>query len=265
MMVAYYNENDKKTVAWLRELIKRGHIADGIVDDRSIKDVDANDLRNFDQCHFFAGIGGWSYSLKLAGWSDTRPVWTGSCPCQPFSQAGNRQGVDDPRHLWPDFVRLIGECRPATVFGEQVASKDGRTWLNGIRLDLEALGYAIGAADLCVASINAAHIRQRLWWVANADIHGSQPRLNKISSNEKREQEISSTVSARGPSDSRIWFTGSEATGDSGTRYRLGPQPGITPLADGVSNRVVKLRGYGNAINPQIAAEFIGACMDISA
>jgi len=120
------------------------------------------------RCHWFAGIGGWEYALALAGWPDSEPVWTGSCPCQPFSSAGRNEGVLDERHLWPAFRRLIAERRPPVIFGEQVASRAGRAWLAGVRLDLEALGYAVGAADLCAASAGAPHIRQRLYWVADA-------------------------------------------------------------------------------------------------
>src|SRR5688572_19163051 len=119
-MAAYYNENDPFAAAWLRELIARGLIAPGDVDERSILDVRASDIRSYVQCHFFAGIGGWSYALRLAGWDDTRPVWTGSCPCQPFSAAGKQQGEADERHLWPVFGALIRQRRPAVVFGEQV-------------------------------------------------------------------------------------------------------------------------------------------------
>jgi len=169
MSAVYYNEFDPFAADWLENLISEGLIAPGDVDRRSIKEVDGNDLIGYDQCHFFAGIGGWSLALRLAGWSDDRPVWTGSCPCQPFSAAGKRQGTDDPRHLWPEFNRLIGKCNPAVVFGEQVASKDGRLWLAGVRADLEALGYAVGAADLCAAGAGAPHIRQRLYWLADAN------------------------------------------------------------------------------------------------
>lgn len=165
-MSAYYNENDPKTAAWLRELIRDGLIANGVVDDRSIVEVTAKDLDGFDQCHFFAGIGGWSVALRLAGWPDNRRVWTGSCPCQPLSCAGLGRGHADERHLWPAFYALIAECRPAIVFGEQVASKAGREWLAGVRADLEDAGYACGCADLCAASVGAPHIRQRLYWTA---------------------------------------------------------------------------------------------------
>ena len=167
-MAAYYNEWDEFAAAWLRALIAKNLIAPGDVDERSIADVQPDDLRGYTQAHWFAGIGGWSLACRLAGWPDDRAVWTGSCPCQPFSAAGKGLGTADERHLWPEFRRLIAECAPAVVFGEQVASRAGRDWLAGVRADLEALGYAVGAADLCAASLGAPHIRQRLWWVADA-------------------------------------------------------------------------------------------------
>ena len=168
-MMAYYNEWEPYPAQWLRNLIKAGLIAPGDVDERSIKDVKPDDLRKYTQCHFFAGIGGWSYALRLAGWADDRHVWTGSCPCQPFSAAGSRKGFADDRHLWPDFYRLIAECKPTVCFGEQVASKDGLEWLDRVRADLESSAYAFGAADLCAAGVGAPHIRQRLYWMADAD------------------------------------------------------------------------------------------------
>ena len=164
----YYNDNDRQKAAWLRELMKAGLIPAGDVDERSIADIDGADLAGYTACHFFAGIGGWAYALRLAGWPDDRPVWTGSCPCQPFSSAGRGLAERDPRHLWPALRRLIRECHPATVFGEQVASKAGRLWLAGVRADLEAMDYEVGAADLCAAGVGAPQIRQRLWWVARA-------------------------------------------------------------------------------------------------
>ena len=165
-MTAYYNEHEPYCAAWLRNLIAAGQIASGDVDARDIQDVTPDDLTGYTQCHFFAGLGGWSYALRLAGWPDDRPVWTGSCPCQPFSAAGKRAGTDDPRHLWPEWVRLIRKCRPVTAIGEQVASAIAHGWLDGVSADLEAEGYTVGAVVLGAHSVGAPHIRQRLWWVA---------------------------------------------------------------------------------------------------
>lgn len=166
---AVYNEVDPYAAEWLRRLILFGHIADGDVDERSIKDVHPDDWKGYTQVHCFAGIGIWSHALRLAGWPDDRPVWTGSCPCQPFSAAGQQRGFDDDRHLWPDWFRLIREHRPATILGEQVASPDALKWFDTVSADMEDAGYAIGAADLCAAGVGAPHIRQRLFFVAFAN------------------------------------------------------------------------------------------------
>ncbi len=171
---AYYNDNDPYVCEWARNLIKAGLVADGVVDERSISEVTADDVKEFKECHFFCGILGWPLALQLAGWEG--PVWTGSCPCQPLSSAGQQKGHADERHLWPSFYRLLAECRPSTVFGEQVASKLGREWLAGVRADLEQLGYAVGCADMPAASVGAPHIRQRLWWLADAN-QGQRGRL----------------------------------------------------------------------------------------
>ena len=168
-MSAYYNEIEPYAAEWLRNLIKAGHIPHGEVDTRSIVDVAPDDLRAFTQCHFFAGIGGWGLALRLAGWPDDRPIWTGSCPCQPFSVAGKGAGTDDPRHLWPHFHRLIAANRPLVVMGEQVAGAAGYGWLDGVRADLAREGYASRGVDIPACSVDAPHIRQRLYWVAMAN------------------------------------------------------------------------------------------------
>jgi DNA (cytosine-5)-methyltransferase 1 len=175
--MVYYNEIDPYAAQWLRNLIAAGHIASGVVDERSICDVDSADLADFTQCHFFAGIGVWSLALRRAGWPDDRPVWTGSCPCQPFSAAGKRDGFSDERHLWPHLFRLIAQRRPAVVFGEQVASRDGLEWLDLVQADLEGADYASAAVDICAAGVGAPHIRQRLYWVADADDARLEGRL----------------------------------------------------------------------------------------
>lgn len=248
MTTAYYNEIDKFAAAWLRELIKDGHIANGEVDERSIEDVTPNDLKGFTQCHFFAGIGGWSYALRLAGWPDDKPVWTGSCPCQPFSAAGKREGIADERHLWPALYHLISQCRPATVFGEQVASVDGRTWLAGVRTDLEVLGYAVGAADLCGASAGAPQVRQRLYWVSNTTGIGPRPTQSGNRKIETYKRWPNEAPPDRGFVDS------------FGNKYRI-PEPSIPFVVNGIPHVLDKIRGAGNAIIPQVAAAFVRAAM----
>jgi len=261
MTAAYYNECDPKAAAWLRELIKADLIAPGDVDERSITEVQPADLVGYTQCHFFAGIGGWSLALRLAGWPDDRPVWTGSCPCQPFSAAGKGEGAADSRHLWPEWFRLIRECRPGPVFGEQVASAVGHGWLDLVSTDLEGEGYAIGATVLGAHSVGAPHIRQRLWFVAEANVdelgHATSSRWQRSHGSSQQEQGSRSGREDDFPSwNDLVWLP----CRDGKARPT---QSGLQPLAHGVSARVGRLRGYGNAIVPQVAAEVIAAYMDI--
>lgn len=167
-MAAVYNEFDAQKAAWLRELIARGLIAPGEVDQRSIEDVCPDDYRGFNQVHLFAGLGAWSYAARRAGWDDSESFWSCSCPCQPFSSAGKGGGFADERHLWPAVFHLIGALRPQRVVGEQVASRDGRAWFDLVHADMDAAEYACRVVNLSAAGVGAPHIRQRLYWVADA-------------------------------------------------------------------------------------------------
>lgn len=275
-MTAYYNENDPKAAAWLRELIKQGAIADGEVDERSIEDVLPGDLEAFTQCHFFAGIGGWSYALRLAGWNDSRPVWTGSCPCQPFSEAGAQRGFADERHLWPSWFHLIAINRPVIIFGEQVANQAGLSWLDLVQDDLEAAAYAVGAVDISAAGVGAPHVRQRLYFVAESESERSHGRWDSRGrgandrelgdADQERQQQHAELDRApiAGTVAPPCW---ADAGGSSFVDCRDGKrrpvEPGTFPLAHGVSGRVGLLRGYGNAIVPKDGAAFIGAYLSI--
>ena len=374
----YYNEWDKFAAEWLKQLIKDGLIPDGEVDNRSIADVEPSELTGFTQCHFFAGIGGWSRALQLAGWSPDRPVWTGSPPCQSFSTAGKGKGKDDERHLWPVFFNLIRECQPTAVFGEQVAAAIRHGWLDDLQIDFEAEGYASGAVVLPAGGIGAYHKRDRLFFTAKRmansasyrDSRGlrqvsganeeqqtcEEPRKNKteqcdngsIASNSvadsdlighersrelgrpggaekdqdrqagsaiklgadsvcladpinerpqgrvhRREDsereaingcsglsgatdtlgdtdsdrpqsrhETSETAGHRDTADSAGFWSDSQTIYCRDGKYRPIPtEPALFPLADGIPNRVGILRGAGNAIVPQAAAEIIKAVM----
>jgi DNA (cytosine-5)-methyltransferase 1 len=221
-MAAYYNEIDMFAAAWLRELIKAGLIADGEVDERDIRDVQAADLRGFTQCHFFAGIGGWSYALRLAGWPDDRPVWTGSCPCQKFSGAARGRLV--AADLWPEWFRLIAAEAPGCLFGEQVPH--ARDWFDSVCDDLEALGYEVGASVLPAVSVEADHLRPRIYFAGHAYCNGQ---------------------------------SGVSINAEVGRVSRRQSQPRRVVQANGLSRDMVALSGFGNAIVPQVAAAFIEA------
>ena len=186
----YYNEWDSFAAEWLKQLIKDGLIPDGEVDTRSIADVEPSDLKGFTQCHFFAGIGGWSRALQLAGWSPDRPVWTGSPPCQSFSTAGKGKGKDDERHLWPVFFNLIRECQPTAVFGEQVAAAIRHGWLDDLQDDFEAEGYASAAVVLPSGSIGAYHKRDRLFFTAKRVADSYAERLQRRSEAERERSKL---------------------------------------------------------------------------
>ena len=249
----YYNEIDPFAAAWLRNLIAKKLIADGDVDQRSIRDVQPEDLRGYAQCHFFAGIGGWPYALRLAEWPDDKAVWTGSCPCQPFSEAGLKRGKDDPRHLWPEFSRLISKREPSIIFGEQIAGNGGLEWLAGVQDDMEAKNYAFAAVDLCSACVGSPTRRQRLYWAASLD---DAPGSRQPS--ERRGEPEESKSGKCVPSVGRLEFWGRSARqGRDGTRRRI--EPNIQPLVDGFSRNLGIVRGSGNAINPYVAALFVAA------
>ena len=232
-MSSYYNEIDPYAAQWLRNLIARGLIADGDVDERSIVDVKADDLAGYRQCHFFAGIGGWSYALRLAGWPDDQEVWTGSCPCQPFSSAATFRAKrsEDYRHLWPHWSRLIVANRPRVVFGEQVV--DAGDWIDEICDDMEGVGYQVGAAVLPACGFGFDHARHRIYFVCDSDCDSE----SSIARNAKKMDWV--------------------------PRHRGIAQE--LALEDGLPSRVGAMRAYGNAIVPQVAAEFIGAYLDVKA
>lgn len=316
----YYNEFDPHAAQWLRELIKMGLIPNGDVDDRSIIDVKPDELVGYTQCHFFAGIGGWAYALELANINSDTPLWTASLPCQPFSAAGLQKGKEDERHLLPHFLELVRQCKPNSIFGEQVESAVGHGWLDDLQTAMEGEGYSVGYCVLGAHSVNSPHKRQRLYWVANSSSKGLEghrelreqqisqgwegaQRCNSTSSNDDGSCISDTTITGlqrhRGfeqfQSSSYQWKrendTGANCIKNNiwdkpewiycrDNKYRP-IKPSITPLAYGIPRgmvysrnpseqinstqeaRKMRLKGYGNAIVPQVAAIFISAFYEV--
>jgi DNA (cytosine-5)-methyltransferase 1 len=303
-MRAWYNEIDPHAAQWLRNLIEAGEIPEGVVDERSIVDLRADELDGFDECHFFAGIGVWARAVRDAenalGHRLERPLFTGSCPCQPLSVAGRGLGHVDERHLWPAFHNLIAQRGPATIVGEQVASKDGREWMAAVRADLEASGYAVGTAILPACGVGAPHLRYRLFWMADAEGGGRSYRLE---GNGPPRQHVGDGVRPSGGYGSGDNTARNEEVqaGDSGATWagqaldRPRPpdsfwnaadwlycrdgkwrpvEPGTFPLVDGSAfklgsggpyegqSRAGMLRGYGNAVTLPVARAFVEAAIE---
>lgn len=332
MNVNYYNEFDKGAAAWLRELINAKLIPFGYVDERSITEVTASDVQGFTQCHFFAGIGGWSLALQLAGVPASTRLWTGSPPCQPFSTAGKQLGQFDPRHLAPVFLNLVSKCRPPVLFGEQVAAAIGKSWMCDLQTHLEGEDYAVGFAVLPACSVGAPHKRDRLFFGASMVVHtnnehiqtaryrariadtcGTESALSHMADTDDTRPQGREGVSKRadqqsvgagsvesglanatsehdnqqyGSANERGRENYSEQTGVGSSIDPTNPhhsfwsdadwlgcrdgkfrpvEPGTFPLANGIPARVGRLRGYGNAIVPQVAAEFVKAFMSCEA
>ena len=244
-----YNEIDPSAATWLENLIDAGHLPKGKVDRRDIRELSPDDCHP--TSHFFAGIGGWPLALKWAGF--TGDVWTGSCPCQPFSAAGSRKGFADERHLWPTWFQLISKSRPPIVFGEQVAGESGGTWFAGVRADMEEIGYRVVAADLCAASVGSHQRRQRLFFGGVADGQDARHLIEEV--------QAQSDASKITPGRNGVPGWGFDVVMCS-DRKRRPIEPGTWPLAHGVPKRVELMRGYGNAIVPQLGAIFIKSFME---
>ena len=157
-------------------------------------------------------------------------VITGGFPCQPHSVAGKRKGAADDRNLWPEYLRIITELRPTWVVGENVPGIV-TTYLDTVLSDLEGAGYEVATFNLPAVAFDAPHRRERIFVVADA--------------NDKRLEIWKSESSDNGAQQSPTFRACGWPT-----------EPNVGRVAHGVSNRVDRLRGLGNAVVPQVA-EFV--------
>ena len=271
----YYNEVDPYLCQWLRNLIDAQELPAGTVDCRSVADVDPDQLATYKRVHLFAGIGLWELAARLAQWPDDVRLWTGSCPCQPFSVIGKKKATADARHLWPEMFRLVRNGRPPVVAGEQVAGPHGLRWFAGVQADLEAEGYVTTAVGLNAAMLGAPHQRHRLYWLGYTGGPGleglgwngaSGEQSKRLHANPLRPASASSLSAPwldDGHQPSRLsWYTATTPVEEA--RH----EPGVSPVVDGYSPLLVhsgtrrrQLQAYGNAIVPQLAALFLSEFM----
>lgn len=240
-MAAYYNEIEPFAAQWLRNLIDAGHLPVGDVDERSIVEVQPEDVRGYVQCHWFAGLGGWPHAARLAGWPDDRPLWSGSCPCQPFARANPaRTGTADHRHLWPAWRPLIAAQRPPLVVGEQVVDAVAWGWLDEVADDLEADGYACGTLTVPAYAAGANHLRHRIIFAAHPRQEGlSLPERQAVCGARRRQEGATAPGALRRPA-----------------------RPNVGPVSHGLRTGLGRIRAAGNAIDPILGAQVLAAWMD---
>ena len=240
----------------------------------------------------FEDIKELNYDTLKANGIDHIDIITGGYPCQPFSVAGRKKGEEDPRHLWPEYFRLVKELRPTWVIGENVSGHI-KLGLDTVLEDLESEGYATRTFSISAASVGANHQRERVWIVANARQHGRRIELTRNSEGigrgafEKTERSTNTDTSSRS-SEGREALANTEReglqrseqyethTGKTETQFAASQsfkttgdhwavEPDVGRVAHGISNRVDRLKSLGNSLVPHIPY-FIGTviieCLD---
>lgn len=256
---AYYSEWNKYKAQKLRDLIDDGRLPNGDVDDRDIRTIKPDELKGYSACHFFAGIGGWPLALQIAGWPPSRPVWTGSPPCQGYSTVGAKKGREDERHLWPAWFRLARECAPPVLFGEQVANAITYGWLDEVFHDMEGEAYSCAAAVLRACAVNKDHERKRLFFVAQRKGCDDYREPREIQGSYELQKNKRQKMG-----DAEFGYPASLGEGFIVCRdgYKRKAFPPITMFSHGISDQLAIEEALGDAIVPQVAAEFISAFLD---
>jgi len=208
-------------------------------------------------------------------------IITGGYPCQPFSVAGSQLGEKDKRHLWPDMFRIIKECKPTWVIGENVGGHI-KLGLDTVLQDLESEGYSVRAFSISASSIGANHQRERVWVIAHSNVentrqHGGRikPTWNteSIGPRTSEETQWSTNTDKINGSSERATSMGESSDTDSQRLQGLGSEqqlrkdeterptswerwwefePNVGRVANGVPQRVDRLKGLGNSLVPAI-------------
>ena len=244
-MNAYYNDIEPFCCDVLEARIADGRIPAGKVDRRSITEVTPDDVAGFKQCHFFAGIGGFAYACRLAGWPDDRAIWTAGFPCQDISTAGRGAGIKKGTRsgLWREIFRLIRNVRPPLVVFENVPAIRTRGY--------DRIADAMARIDYSVRSVVVGA------WAVGATIIGDRAWILSEAEGDRRE---SWSMPIR--TDAKV----SNAAGVFGHRWPERPiEINRVPIAtDGIPKRLAwagQARATDNAIVPQVAAAILRAWM----
>ena len=178
-------------------------------------------------------------------------------PCQPFSGAGERKGTEDDRHLWPEVFRIIKEARPCWVLCENVTGHIDMG-LDQVLSDLEGAGYAAEAIVIPACAVDAPHRRDRVWIIANNMCIGRWPR-------ERGNLDMHTNIYPQHSGGER--FT-NERRCDKSEKFSIPWREAHSKFCfvdDGFSRKLVRpsLKGLGNAIVPQVAAEILRVMMTV--
>jgi len=208
-------------------------------------------------------------------------IVTGGYPCQPFSIAGSQRGEKDKRHLWPDMFRIVKECKPTWVIGENVSGHI-KLGLDTVLQDLESEGYSVRAFSISASSVGANHQRERVWIIAHSNMENTRQHGRRIESTwdtesigprTSEETEWSPNSDKVNGSSERASLVGeSSDTNSQGLQGRRSEQqlreneterptswdswwesePSVGRVANGIPHRVDRLKGLGNSLVPAI-------------
>ena len=224
--------------------------------------------KNFPDIPIFEDIN----KLNRGDIDGTVDIISGGFPCQPFSVAGKKKGTKDNRDLWPQMLRIIKEFKPTWVIGENVANFVSMAFQR-TKTDLESEGYEVQPLIIPACAVNAPHRRDRVWIVGYSKHNGSltakeQRGIDKTGNNDKERE--SNPIQFKGTSSPRNNETMANTNSKNAQgqwnksirdkeKYKSSKgcwwesEPKVGRVANGVPNRVDRLKGLGNAIVPQVA------------